>query len=95
MRLAARKKGLGFQLLKNTNNTIVSADLFSTSQIFVNLIDNAIKYTLEGTIEVIVSRNHKDELIVTVSDTGIGISKEFLPKLFEPFTQEQQGYSKI
>ncbi len=92
--IAARKKGLGFQLLKNTNNTIVSADLFSTSQIFVNLIDNAIKYTLEGTIEVIVSRNHKDELIVTVSDTGIGISKEFLPKLFEPFTQEQQGYSR-
>lgn len=92
--IAARKKGLGFQLLKNTNNTIVSADLFSTSQIFVNLIDNAIKYTLEGTIEVIVSRNHKDELIVTVSDTGIGISKEFLPKLFEPFTQEQQGYTR-
>lgn len=92
--IAARKKGLGFQLLKNTNNTIVSADLFSTSQIFVNLIDNAIKYTLEGTIEVIVSRNHKDELIVTVSDTGIGISNEFLPKLFEPFTQEQQGYSR-
>ncbi len=92
--LAARKKGLEFRLLKNTNNSIVSADQFSTSQIFVNLIDNAIKYTSTGGIEVTINRNSKNEVAVTVSDTGIGISKDFLPKLFDPFTQEEQGYTR-
>ena len=92
--LAARKKGLDFILKKNTRNTVVSADLFSTSQIFVNLVDNAIKYTSEGKVEIIISRNHNNELTITVEDTGIGISREFLPKLFEPFTQEEQGYTR-
>ncbi|MHB9039956.1 MAG: ATP-binding protein [Melioribacteraceae bacterium] len=92
--IAVRKRGLELRLLKNTEDTTVNADFFSTSQIFVNLIDNAIKYTPEGRVEVTVNRNGHGELTVTVSDTGIGISKDFLPRLFEPFTQEQQGYSR-
>ncbi|MHB8931756.1 MAG: sensor histidine kinase, partial [Melioribacteraceae bacterium] len=92
--IAVRKRGLELRLLKNTEDTTVNADFFSTSQIFVNLIDNAIKYTPEGKVEVAVNRNGHGELTVTVSDTGIGISKDFLPRLFEPFTQEQQGYSR-
>lgn len=92
--LAAKKKGLEFRILKNSNNTIVTADLFSTNQIFANLIDNAIKYTSKGAVEVIINMNHKNELAVIVSDTGIGISKDFLPKLFDPFTQEEQGYTR-
>ena len=35
-----------------------------------------------------------DQISVDVSDTGIGITKEYLPKLFQPFTQEQTGYSR-
>jgi PAS domain S-box-containing protein len=92
--IVARKRGLELRLFKNTDNTTVNADFFSTSQIFVNLIDNAIKYTPEGKVEVAINRNGNGELTVIVSDTGIGISKDFLPKLFEPFTQEQQGYSR-
>lgn len=92
--ILARKKGLELRLVRNTPDTIINADYFSTNQIFINLIDNAIKYTLEGSIEVTVARNDKDELIVMVSDTGIGISKDFLPKLFDPFTQEEQGYTR-
>lgn len=92
--IVARKRGLELRLFKNTDNTTVNADYFSTCQIFVNLIDNAIKYTSEGKVEVTINRNEHGELTVIVSDTGIGISKDFLPKLFEPFTQEQQGYSR-
>lgn len=92
--IAARKKGLNIYLYNNTDNTLVYADYFSTLQIFVNLIDNAIKYTPEGKVEINIDRNSKDEITVEVSDTGIGISKDFLPKLFDPFTQEDQGYSR-
>lgn len=92
--IAARKKGLNLYLYNNTDNTLVYADYFSTLQIFVNLIDNAIKYTHEGKVEINIDRNSGDELTVEVSDTGIGISKDFLPKLFDPFTQEDQGYSR-
>ncbi|MCX6169536.1 MAG: ATP-binding protein [Ignavibacteriales bacterium] len=92
--IVARKRGLDLILSKKTDRTIINADLFSTSQIFVNLIDNAIKYTPIGKVEITVTRNERNELTVIISDTGIGISKEFLPKLFEPFTQEQQGYSR-
>lgn len=92
--IAARKKGLELRLTKNTNDTIVSADFYSTSQIFVNLIDNAIKYTSQGVVEIIIDRNKKNKLIVIVADSGIGISKDFLPKLFDPFTQEEQGYTR-
>ena len=92
--IAARKKGLNIYLYNNTDNTLVYADYFSTLQIFVNLIDNAIKYTHEGKVEINIDRNSGDELTVEISDTGIGISKDFLPKLFDPFTQEDQGYSR-
>jgi signal transduction histidine kinase len=43
-------------------------------------------------------KNNKDqseqEIAVEIKDTGIGISKDFLPHIFENFTQEQQGYSR-
>lgn len=92
--LTARKKGLEFRLLKNTADTVVSADFYSTGQIFVNLVDNAIKYTSSGKVEIIIDRNLNNDLTVIVSDSGIGISKDFLPKLFDPFTQEEQGYTR-
>jgi signal transduction histidine kinase len=56
-------------------------------------IDNAIKYTKEGHIFVEVEKTD-DKLIVKVKDTGIGISQEYIPKLFSPFTQEDTGYTR-
>lgn len=65
-------------------------------QIFVNLINNAMKFTPSGgTVKVTVSEPEKlsgrVRLRTQVSDTGIGISEEFLPKLFEAFMQEHDG----
>jgi signal transduction histidine kinase len=72
---------------------MVNADEYTITQIFDNLLGNAVKYTLEGEIEINVKRN-KRSIRIEISDTGIGISKEYLPNLFQPFTQEEQGYTR-
>lgn len=54
-------------------------------RLFVNLLDNAIKYTERGEITVSASRNRDHSLRVNVADTGIGIAAEHLPHIFDRF----------
>ena len=89
----AAEKNLEFELIKKTENTHIVADLYSIQQIFDNLLNNAIKYTPKGKVEVIVEPVN-DRLCVSIKDTGIGISQEYLPHLFEPFSQEEHGYTR-
>ncbi len=63
-------------------------------QIFSNLIDNAIKFTKKGKIELILRRDADFRLIIDVIDTGIGISKDYLNKIFAAFSQEESGYGR-
>lgn len=90
---AAESKNLLLSVDVIPKNTNIIADSYTITQLFVNLIDNAIKYTIEGSIKITVSEN-KSSFIIQVEDTGIGISKEFLPGLFEPFLQEEMGYTR-
>jgi PAS domain S-box-containing protein len=91
---SANQKGLIFIYNCKEKDTSVIADEYSLGQVFANLIGNAIKYTDKGKINIEVYKNNSGRLIVEIRDTGIGISKEFYPKIFEPFTQEEQGYSR-
>ncbi len=86
----------GIKLIYNNKilNTEIYADEYSVYQIFVNLVDNAIKYTHQGSVEIIMDRDENKKIRVRVKDTGIGIAKEFLPVLFEAFRQEEQGYTR-
>lgn len=88
------ENNLKLEVIKRTKNTKVAADSYSVNQIFANLIDNAIKYTSEGTIKIVCDRNNNNELVVSVIDTGLGISKDYFPKLFEEFSQEDMGYTR-
>lgn len=90
----AENKGLKIMENYKIVDDEIIADEYSVTQIFANLLDNAIKYTKEGYVEIALYENHKKEKIVEVVDTGIGISEEFLPRIFEPFVQEEQGYSR-
>ncbi len=65
-------------------NTII-ADEFKLEEIFINLIDNAIKYTDNGGITINISKNPGKGVDICVSDTGIGISEKHLDRLFERF----------
>ncbi|MCL5028509.1 MAG: PAS domain-containing sensor histidine kinase [Bacteroidetes bacterium] len=71
----------------------VHADKFMAAQIFLHIIDNAIKFTNKGNINVTLFRSNNRQLI-EIKDTGIGISKEFQSKMFQLFSQEENGYSR-
>jgi len=62
-------------------------------QILINLIDNGIKYTEKGKVKLIC-KTEQDTLKVIVEDTGIGISKEHIPRLFERFYRVDKGRSR-
>jgi len=60
-------------------------DKFKLEQMLSNLIDNAIKYTEKGGIKIKIDSVGKDKIKITVEDTGIGIPKEHIPRIFERF----------
>lgn len=93
-RLQVNEKNLEFIIKIETDNTSIILDIYSVNQIFANLIDNAIKYTPNGFIAIKIFRNEDNKLSVSVKDSGVGISEEYLPRLFDEFSQEDMGYSR-
>jgi signal transduction histidine kinase len=74
-----------------TNQIIIEADRTRLCQVFRNLLNNAIKFTNEGSIIVVVQQK-ENEILVSIKDTGTGIHPEVLPKLFEKFaTKTMRG----
>ena len=71
----------------------VSGDKIRLQQLFTNLIDNAIKYTPEGTIRIILERN-REAVLVKVSDTGIGISQAEQKNIFKRFYRVDKSRSR-
>ena len=84
----AHQKGLVFNISTPETPTYIDADEFAVARILDYIIDNAIKFTHEGTISAEI---YSDESALTlrISDTGVGISKEFMPRLFEAFVQRK------
>lgn len=65
-------------------NPSVRLDAFRIEQVFVNLIDNAIKYTDKGFVNIKVDKN-ETHAIISIQDSGVGISKEDMERIFERF----------
>ncbi len=75
------------RLTLNTVPALIHADPTRIQQIIANLLDNAFKYTPSGGTIVVAVQVEGDEVVLTVSDDGVGISPELLPRLFELFAQ--------
>lgn len=87
LRPLAEQKGIRLCSRVSDGLPVVVGDAGRISQVLVNLVNNAIKFSSpDGAVEIRVS-DAGDELCCTVVDTGIGIAEEDLPKLFKPFSQ--------
>ncbi|HEX2976729.1 MAG TPA: ATP-binding protein, partial [Bacteroidales bacterium] len=85
-------------MLSIRNHFIESGDLIFTDRLWLkrvlnHLLDNAVKFTLDGSIEFICSLEN-DFITFRIKDTGIGINKENLGRIFEEFRQEITGHHR-
>ena len=87
LEMESKKNKISLELDKNYLNPIfVMADKYRIQQVITNLVMNSIKYGVEnGTTEISIQDLNKEKFIISVTDNGLGISKEHLPRLFERF----------
>ena len=93
-RTSAKNKNISLKYSNRINNTNTVIDRYSVIQIVDNLLDNALKYTERGEVEITLSGNNKGSLLLSVRDTGIGIGEDYQSKIFDIFSQEQYGYER-
>ncbi len=67
---------------------LVHGDADRLAQVFSNLLDNASKYTPQGGVVGLLVQAGTGSIVITVSDSGIGITEEALPHVFDPFVQD-------
>ena len=87
--LAERRQELAVRLPDDP--VVVDGDAARLEQVVVNLLANASKYTPEGGHAWVALTAGDGEAVLAVRDDGIGITREFLPHAFEPFTQSERG----
>ena len=90
-RINAESKGGGISLELKAGNSMIFADPVHMTNVFVNLLDNAIKYNLNAPTIKISTRNLKDGILVDIADNGIGISKANQSKIFDKLYRVHTG----
>ncbi len=78
-------KNLTIELNVINNVPKIRADAFRLEQVFINLIDNAIKFSQNGKITITILKNDDETVQIIFEDQGIGIPKEHLDRIFERF----------
>ena len=83
----ARQKGLSLEVILPADPIVLRTDRIKLGRIVGNLIGNAIKFTEQGGVKVGAHRNGDGTVVVSVSDTGVGIAPEHLSHIFDEFFQ--------
>ncbi|MDO5111636.1 MAG: ATP-binding protein [Clostridia bacterium] len=78
--------------------TAYIGDAVRIKQVLMNLLNNAVKFTKEGKVALCIQHAAKaggqDGITIKVSDTGVGMSADFLQRIFKPFEQERSDYTQ-
>jgi signal transduction histidine kinase len=89
----AAQKGLTLEAVLPRASVRMSSDIDKARQILVNLLGNAVKFTDAGRVTLRLSRGGRS-VRVDITDTGIGIPGDELPRLFRPFAQVDTGLTR-
>lgn len=92
--IPANEKGIYLTFNSKVTHKYWRGDSVRLRQVFLNLISNAIKFTNKGGVTFDISMTSRDELHFIISDTGIGIPSEILPRLFERFEQADSSTTR-
>lgn len=92
MATLAKNKGLEFNVELQEGLPMVTFDRDKITQVLLNLVNNAIKFTEKGYIKIVTSKSESEDAVcVWVQDTGTGIKKEDAKELFQSFSQLAKG----
>ncbi|MBI9071321.1 MAG: PAS domain-containing protein [Melioribacteraceae bacterium] len=85
----ASDKQIAVNIVQSSGGINLDSDENAVYSIINNIVDNAVKFTTKGFVNLIVK-----ESSIIIEDSGIGMSEEYLSKLFIPFSQEENGYTR-
>src|SRR6185437_7541468 len=88
------KKGEIYENKKRYNDIPIFTDKIRINQVISNLLNNAIKFTDKGFIDIIIEKKGDDgenKVLINVKDSGFGIDQSIIPKLFSKFTTKSNG----
>ncbi|MCJ7582624.1 MAG: ATP-binding protein [Candidatus Aminicenantes bacterium] len=89
-----KDKNLDVEIIEKTNIPEIQGDAFKLEQLFINIIDNAVKYTDKG--KLFISLEKEEETVrIDIQDSGIGISPEHLDRIFERFYVVDKSRSRL
>lgn len=90
----AKGKGILFQTDCGATASRIKADEKLVEESLRQIVDNALKYTNKGSVKICIDNNNSSGIKISVEDTGIGISEDFMKELFKPFRQEDMSYTR-
>lgn len=93
-RFRAAVQKIDLRFINEAGTQRVFADEYCLGQVLHHLLDNALKYTSSGFVEVKLMITPLHTLNIEVADSGIGISADYMERIFHPYSQEEMGYSR-
>lgn len=87
-------KHLQVEFIYQQELALIHADADLLNQVLINLLDNAVKYTPAGGEIIIRCYQHEGRVVTTIADTGMGIPREKLPRIFERFYRVDKARSR-
>ncbi len=90
----AAREAIDLGVEPSNEPVIARADRAALQRVILNLVSNAVKFTGEGGRVTVRARRRGNEVEIMVEDTGIGIDADYLPQLFDAFTQESSGNAR-
>lgn len=89
----AQRHNINLELELEYDMALIKADRNRLKQVMINILDNSLKYTQEGGLIKLSCQSLKDEILISVEDTGIGIPEEDLPRIKEKYYKVSTSFS--